>query len=180
MRDLMLDVECGGTGNRGALMGVGAVFFDENSSATGAEFYRAVNLATAVRRGGELDPSTFVWWLNQPDEVRQAVIWNTYAIEDVMAEFREFVVANCRPEDVYVWGCSPTFDCEKVRFAMGQCGVETPWKYFNERCYRTIRERNLIVPQDERFGLHNALADAKYQAAHLQKIRTFHRAKRNA
>lgn len=177
MLDCMLDVECGGTGRTAALMGLGAVFFDENTGELGPEFYKAINLSTAVKRGGTIDSGTFMWWLNQPDEVRQAVIWNTYPIEFVLEEFAAFIERNARVQDVRVWGCSPAFDCEKVRYAFDQCGMKTPWAYFNERDYRTIRERNRIVEQDERFGLHNALEDAKFQAQHLMKIRAYHRAR---
>lgn len=175
MNDLMLDVETMGTGPDGALVGIGAVFFDENTG-LGAEFYRAINLATAVMRGGEIDPSTVSWWLGQNDAARNAIRFGTYHIDEALSDFAQFVARNA-DGNVLVWGCSPTFDCEKVSRAMKRINLPVPWIYFNERCYRTVRERSKSVPLDVRTGLHNALDDAKFQASHLIKIRTAQRAR---
>lgn len=169
MNDLMIDVETMGLGTDGALIAIGCVFFDERTG-LGAEFYRTVNLATAVQRGGVMDASTVMWWLGQDETARNAVRFNGYHIDEALAEFVAFFKKHGSP-DTRVWGCSPTFDCEKVNSALKRSGLPVPWKYFNERCYRTVRERNKSVPLDERTGLHNALDDAKFQASHLIKIR---------
>lgn len=176
MIDLMLDVESMGIGPYAALVGIGAVFFDENTG-LGAEFYRAINLATSVKRNtdagyiGVLDPSTIMFWLGQDDAARQAIMWNTNHVDEALADFVQFTTSRVPADQLRVWGCSPTFDCQKVQHALQASSLDTPWRYYNERCYRTIRERNPSVEQDEREGLHNALEDAKFQAEHLLKIR---------
>lgn len=172
MNDLMIDVETMGTETDAALVAIGAVFFDENKG-TGAEFYRTINLATAVARGGTIDAATVIWWLGQDDAARNAIRFNAYHIDEVLADFVAFFKKHGN-NDTRVWGCSPTFDCEKVSSALKRSGIAVPWKYFNERCYRTIRERNKSVTLTERTGLHNALDDAKFQANHLIKIRKYH------
>lgn len=173
MRDLMIDLETMGTGPDGAIVSFGAVFFDENG--LGDEMYRSVNLATAVREGGELDASTVMWWLGQDDATRNAVRFGGVDIKEALGDLHSFIVKRAGTE-AKVWGCSPTFDCLKIERAMKRIGMKTPWKYFNERCYRTVRERNALVEQDERTGLHNALDDAKFQARHLIKIMKAQRA----
>jgi exodeoxyribonuclease VIII len=178
MFDVMLDVESMGTGPDGALLAIGAVFFDENKGVLGDEFYRTINLATAVRDGGETDPATIMWWLGQDDAARNAVRFNGYDIVEALTDFCAFVNNRVRTEDARMWGCSPTFDCLKIERALKRCKLPVPWKYFNERCYRTIRERNKSTLPIERTGLHNALDDAKYQATHLIRIR--HGAKANS
>lgn len=175
MNDLMLDVECLGIGADGALLAIGAVFFDENTG-LGAEFYRTINLATAVNRGGTMDASTVMWWLGQDEAARNAVRFNGYHIDEALEDFVTFFKKH-GSNDTRVWGCSPTFDCEKVNSALKRSGLKTPWKYFLERCYRTVRERNQSVEPDVRTGLHNALDDAKFQASHLIKIRKHHATK---
>jgi hypothetical protein len=175
MNDLMIDVECMGMGVNGALLAIGAVFFDEHTG-LGAEFYRTINLATAVNRGGTLDPSTIMWWLGQDDAARNAVRFNGHHVDEALADFVAFYKKHGN-NDTRVWGCSPTFDCEKVSSALTRSGLKAPWKYFNERCYRTVRERNQSVVPDERTGLHNALDDCKFQALHLVKIRKSYAAK---
>lgn len=169
MNDLMIDVETMGLGADAALLAIGAVFFDENTG-LGAEFYRTINLATAVNRGATMDAGTVMWWLGQDDAARNAVRFNGYHIDDALADFVAFFKKH-GSNDTRVWGCSPTFDCEKVNSSLKRSGLKTPWKYFLERCYRTVRERNQSVVPDERTGLHNALDDAKFQALHLVKIR---------
>jgi hypothetical protein len=178
MNNLMLDTETMGNGHDGALVAIGAVFFDEVAG-LGAEFYRTINLSTAVLRGGSMDPATVMWWLGQDDAARNAIRFNGYHIDEALADFVQFIQTHCAVADIRVWGCSPTFDCEKVSSALKRSGMQTPWRYFNERCYRTIRERNKSVALDERTGLHNALEDAKFQAKHLIKIRSS-RAKKSA
>lgn len=175
MNDLMLDTETMGMGEAGALIAIGAVFFDENTG-LGAEFYRTINLATAVNRGATIDASTVMWWLGQDEAARNAVRFNGYHIDDALADFVAFFKKHGN-NDTRVWGCSPTFDCEKVNSALKRSGLKTPWKYFLERCYRTVRERNQSVEPDVRTGLHNALDDAKFQASHLIKIRKYHATK---
>jgi hypothetical protein len=92
MNDLMLDVECMGMGATGALVSIGAVFFDEHKGQLGAEFHRAINLATAVQRGGTLDPSTIMWWLGQDEAARNSVRFNGEHIDYALKEFHDFVV----------------------------------------------------------------------------------------
>lgn len=178
--DLMLDVETMGTGPDGALVAIGAVFFNETSGQLGPEFYRTINLATAVQRGGEIDAATVMWWLAQDDAARNSIRFNGYHIDEALADLSAFIATHSRVPDVRVWGCSPTFDCEKVSRALARSGLPAAWRYFNERCYRTVRERNRSVEQDERAGLHNALEDAKFQARHLIKIRAHHAKKASA
>lgn len=180
MNDLMLDVECMGNGQNGALVGIGAVFFDEQSGQLGAEFYRAINLATAVRRGGEMEAATVTWWLGQADAARNAIRFNCYDIDEALADFVAFAQRNAGIDELRVWGCSPSFDCDKVASALKRSNLEPPWRYWNERCYRTIRERNRSIAEDERPDLHNALSDAKHQAGHLIKIRKAAHARKQA
>lgn len=178
MNNLMIDVESMGTKPTAPLMAIGAVFFDENNRQLGDTFYRTIHLSTSVNLGFVMEPAAVLFWLGQPDEARNAVLFNALPVGDVMQEFASWIGQRCSRSDLMVWGNSPTFDCLKVEAHFKACGLDVPWLYFNERCYRTIRERNRVVEQDERQGLHNALEDAKFQAQHLIKIRAYHAAKR--
>lgn len=178
MIDVMIDTETMGAGPDCALMSIGAVFFDEATGQLGAEFNRNIHLATAVAAGGEMDASTVLWWLSQPDEARLALRMSAESIADVLQAFADWLRRNGPGDaDLRVWGNSPSFDCLKVERAMGRLGIATPWRYYNERCYRTVRERAPSVELDERQGLHNALEDAKFQARHLLKIAAARRAR---
>ena len=50
--DLMIDVECAGLPPNGALLSIGAVFFDLHTQTLGPTFSRTINLASSVKHGG--------------------------------------------------------------------------------------------------------------------------------
>lgn len=58
MLDVMLDLETMGNGPRAAIVAIGAVEFDPKTRTVGDRFYQTVDLATAVKMGGEIDAST--------------------------------------------------------------------------------------------------------------------------
>lgn len=159
-----------------ALVAIGAVFFDEHTGQLGPTFYRAIHLATSVKLGFRMEPATVLFWLGQPEEARRAILFNAVHVADAFEDFVAWVKVNgpANKSDLRMWGCSPSFDCVKVEAHLRALELEVPWLYWAERDYRTIRDRNKVVEQDERTGLHNALEDAKFQAAHLIKIRQYH------
>ena len=175
LSNLMLDTETMGIKPDAAIVAIGAVLFDEHTGQIGETFYRTIHLATSVRLGFKIEPATVLFWLGQEDEARRSILFNAVNAVDAMTDFAEWVQQHGAPKgELRVWGASPAFDCVKVQAHLEACGLEAPWFYWNERDYRTIRERNKIVPEDERVGLHNALADAVHQARHLIKIRQYH------
>lgn len=172
--DLMIDVECAGIGDRGALMSIGACFFSLEDCSIGPTFYRAINLATSVRDGGEIDPATMIFWLSQSQAARDAVRFSTADVRVVMQEFSDFIGEHSRHQDVRPYGNSAKFDLAKIEFACKAAGVKTPWFWTQERCFRTIRNLYPNVPYDpsqKGDDAHHALADAKFQAEHLFSIK---------
>lgn len=171
--DCMLDVECMGKGEDAALLSIGAVFFDLKTQTMGPTFLRAINLATAVRDGGTLDPSTIMWWLGQGDEARNGVRFSTNDIRVVLTDFSAWIAETCRHADVRPWGNSASFDLPKVATAYQRAGMTAPWYWTNERCFRTVRAMYPKVeydPSQKGDGAHNALEDAKFQVNHLFAI----------
>lgn len=68
MNHLMIDLETMGNKPTAPIVAIGAVFFDPTSSELGAEFYVAVNLASAMEQGAKPDGDTILWWLKQSAE----------------------------------------------------------------------------------------------------------------
>lgn len=175
MNNLMIDVESMGKNPDAALVAIGAVFFDEHTGQIGDTFYRAIHLATACQLGFKIEPATVLFWLGQDQEARNAILFNAVHVQDAMEDFTQWVQTHGPSKaDLRVWGNSPSFDCIKTQAHLEACGVEVPWFYWAERDYRTIRERNKVVEEDARDGLHNAVFDAVHQAKHLIKIRKYH------
>ncbi len=178
MNNLMIDLETMGREPDAAIVAIGAVFFDEHTGQIGDTFYRTVHLATAVNLGFKIEASTVLFWLGQSQEARNAILFNAVHVRDAIQDFVEFVwEKGPKMGDLRVWGNSPAFDCIKLAAHIEACGHDVPWFYWAERCYRTIRDRNRVVTEDERLDLHNALSDAVHQAKHLIKIRQHHASK---
>lgn len=179
MQDVMIDLETMGTRNDAAIVSIGAVFFDMHRGTIGEPFCRPVNLATSVARGGTMDPGTVMWWVGQSQEARDAMRFSAYHVDLALAEFRLWLTTQCRREDVRPWGNSARFDLGILSSAFDRSGIETPWEWWNERCYRTLRNQYPTIELDERGGTHHkADDDAIFQAKHLIKIVNTLRAKR--
>ena len=178
--DLMLDVECFGKNETAALASIGAVFFCLKTQTMGPTFLRTINLATAVRDGGTMDPSTVLFWLRQGDAARHSIAYNGQDIRKVLADFSDWIKETCRHEDVRPYGNSASFDLPKIATACQRADLPVPWHYVNERCFRTMRAMYPSVeynPADKGTGNHNALEDAKFQVEHLWKIANRNKAK---
>ena len=172
--DLMIDTETMGMPPDGALLSIGAVFFDLQTCKLGPTFNQTINLATAVRDGGTLNPSTIMWWLGQLQEARDAVRFSAFDIRSVLTDFSEFIAEHSSHKSVRPWGNSSTFDLTVVGTAYKRSGITQPWHYLNERDFRTVRNMYPQVeydPESKGKGAHNALADAVFQSEHLFKIK---------
>ena len=178
--DCMIDVESMGKGADAALVALGAAFFDIRTQTIGPTFLRTINLATAVRDGGTMDPSTVIFWLRQGDAARHSVAYNGQDIRKVLQDFSDWIKETCRHEDVRPYGNSNSFDLPKIETAMERIGMKTPWHFINVRCFRTMRAMYPSVeynPADKGDGAHNALIDAQFQIDHLFKIANRNKAK---
>jgi len=172
--DLMIDLETAGLPPNGAIMSIGACFFDLEKCEIGPTFKRNINLATAVRDGGVMEPGAILWWLQQSDEARRSTIFDTYDNRKVLTEFREFVGEHSSEKDVRPWGNSSSFDMTLLNSAYVRVGEVAPWRFYAERCFRTVRNMYPSVeynPDDKGEGAHNALTDAIFQAKHLFRIK---------
>lgn len=172
--DLMIDLETMGLPPNGALISIGAVFFDIHTETLGPTFSRTIHLGSAVAAGGQIDPGTVIWWLLQSDEARRAVAYGGEPIDKVLQEFSGWLYEHCRVEDVRPWGNGSSFDMTLLNSAFKQVGIPTPWKFWNERCFRTVRNMHPGVkfdPSKKGTGAHNALVDAEFQAQHLFAIK---------
>jgi len=122
------------------------------------------------------DASTIIWWMNQNAEVR-ANVMSEHGPDVVSAlkEFSIFVTETQRIydcEEVYVWGNGASSDNAWLISLYEQYGVEVPWEYWGNMCYRTIKNLNRHVPRPDlpEHLKHNALADARSQMTHLIAI----------
>lgn len=172
--DVMIDTETAGLPPSGALMSIGACFFDMHTETIGPTFQRTIHLATATRDGGVIDASTFLFWLGQGEKARNSVRFGGQDIRVVLTDFADWIAQTCRHEDVRPWANSPSFDLTILSTAYQRADIKRPWHFTNERDFRTARNlysKVIYDPKEKGEDAHEALADAVFQARHLFAIK---------
>jgi hypothetical protein len=170
--NMSLDLETLGTTPRSVIFSIGCVAFD----ATGilSEYYSLISIRNSQSFRFRINPQTEAWWDDQPEEAKVELnrAWETpHTVYDVLDTFGEWVVETAGDRDnVVMWGNGADFDNVLLTAYYNVFGMDPPWKYTNNRCLRTLKN---VFPGFEppRVGtLHNALDDAKHQAAWITNI----------
>lgn len=164
--NVMLDLETMGTNNNAAIIAIGAVAFDFEGN-LGEEFYWTVWLDSSVKAGGVIDASTVLWWMQQSDEARKEFAHGALDEKYVLEKLTDYLN---RYDDVKIWGNGASFDNVILANAYRRNDLNIPWKYYNDRCYRTMKNLAPHIKMEREGTHHNALADAISQAKHLQRI----------
>jgi exodeoxyribonuclease VIII len=138
MIDLMIDLETMGRAPRGAIVSLGALYFDLESGGFGASFYGTVDLRDSVRCGMEMDPDTVLWWLGQsPEAIASWKQAESQTLSSVLLAFFDWMNDNER--NANVWAKGPTYDLSILTAAYKCIGVSSPpWGFRNEKCVRTV------------------------------------------
>lgn len=165
--NIMIDLETLGTSPGSVIVTIGAVRFDRNGLKD--EFYARIDAKSSVDCGLRLDVSTVMWWLQQGDEARKSLVQPGQPLKEVLQSF-----ANWSSEPDTLWGNGASFDNSLLAEAYRLSGVPQPWKFWNDRCYRTLKGIFPEVPFQRTGTHHDALDDAKSQALHLLEILKAH------
>ena len=166
--DIMLDLETTGVSAGCGILAIGACSFSEDY-----KFYEKIALSSLSRFPGFFsDGSTMAWWDRQAPDAREEAFSGTTDIITALGKFSDWFQAIPEAKKVkYIWGNGADFDLPILAAAYEACKIEKPWKPYNGRCYRTIKNLHSDVPLNSFRGVkHNALEDAKNQAIHLMKI----------
>lgn len=159
MRDIMVDLETMGVDNNAAIVSIGAVQFDPETGEIGSEFYEVIDLSSCVEAGLTLDASTIMWWVGQSEAARKALMTPTGTLSEILEKFTRWLPS--RPK---IWGNGATFDNIILRSAYKALSMDVPWKYYDERCFRTLKKEVPVASVPFKGVHHNALDDARYQA----------------
>lgn len=166
--DVMLDLETMGSGPNAAIIAIGAVGFTPERIVH--RFYRVVDLASSVATGGIIDASTVLWWLRQGNEARAQFNLSGMPVEEALSEFSQWLAPF--GDGVKVWGNGAAFDNVILASAYRRLELPVPWKFYNDRCYRTMKAAHPGVKMERVGTYHNALNDAESQAQHLMAMLT--------
>lgn len=176
MKDVMVDLETLGTQASSAVVTIGAVYFDPDSGELGEEFVmRCTDLNEQVRCGRVIDADTLLWWLDQSKLAQEQTFKGGLADTTVrvLSSFAGFLDLHGSRDEVLLWGNGASFDNTILGELYRSMGFKAPWKYSNNRCYRTLKNLGVgpAFTEADRVGtLHNALDDAITQAMHAHRI----------
>ena len=163
MNHVMVDIETLGTRPGDCILSIGAVWFtaDEIKS----KFYVTIDSNASREAGFKAQRSTVEWWEKQNEVARTAAFRGELSPVSAFKQFGMWL-----PAEPVIWGNGANFDNALLSAGYRILALEQPWKFWNDRCYRTIK--NLFPDVDfHRVGTyHNALDDAESQAQHLLAI----------
>jgi DNA polymerase III epsilon subunit-like protein len=167
MNDVMIDLETLGTSSDSVILSIGAVRFNSDGDEIGEKFYRRIDIDSCLEYGLRVSGRTLVWWLEQEYEARMAI---TRDEGDPLAQVLDDLSHFIQPDDC-IWGNGAAFDNAILTYAFHKVGIKVPWKFWNDRCFRTMKALNRHVVRPPFEGVaHHALDDAISQAKHLQAI----------
>jgi hypothetical protein len=168
----MVDLETLGTGADAVIVSIGACTFgiDEHHL-----FYSNVDAQSCVDAGLRMDAGTVLWWMRQSDEARKALYEPSAPaakLRNVLEEFAEWYTNTV--QGGALWGNGATFDNVILRNAFSAVGLAAPWKYTDDRCFRTLRAMYPSVEVPPIKGVaHHALDDAIWQAKYAEATPMF-------
>ncbi|HRQ87327.1 MAG TPA: 3'-5' exonuclease [Bacteroidia bacterium] len=181
MTEVVIDLEALGTRPGCAILSIGAVAHipgtpeDEKE-----EFYSKLALETCVSAGLKIEPDTLLWWLQQSPEVLVEAFSGTDHIDWALGSLSAWLSEVASGEGVLIYGKGPSFDCAILEAAYHARGMEKPWKFWNERCVRTVLdEAERLIGEEAAEGLksirsevpHHALWDARAEMKQLSECR---------
>lgn len=171
MEHVMIDLETLGRRAGCSILSIGAVAFDP-AKGLGEELYVVVNRQSCVDAGLHEDQDTLNWWEKQNESAKTVLGHSTeggLVLTDALAKLTEFL-AQFGHKKVKVWGNGSDFDNAILTACYAAIGQNIPWEFWNNRCYRTLKSLKPQIKLARQGTYHNALDDAKSQAAHAIQL----------
>ncbi len=162
---IMIDLETLGTRPGCSILSIGACEFGAED--IGKQFYQVVNLESCTDWGLKIEPRTAMWWLEQDEEARSALLKGQSQSRPLDIALSELIAA-FKWKNKKVWCNGASFDFPILEAAFDAVGLRAPWDYWNQMDYRTLKS---IVPREvyeeckvDAPVKHQALMDAVAQA----------------
>ena len=169
----MIDLETMGLAHNAAIISIGVTHF--NATEIKDTFYTNVLLQSCIDVGLSTTPSTVDWWKTQSEDARSA--WDdphAPSIIDALKGLQDWMYSKGNLNDIVPWGNGADFDITILRNAFEAVAADPPWKYWNHRCFRTLKGVFPVVVMPREGTHHNALDDAKHQTKILQVLAQRH------
>lgn len=170
--NVMLDLETLGTKPGSVILSIGAVAFCTRTMQLGPKFKRTIIPRTCAEAGLVMDADTVLWWFKQSAEARLSIAnANSVSLIHALQDFHNYLILLGVPADhIKVWGNGANFDNALLSAAYAAIKAPQPWKFWNDRCYRTVKNLHADIPYPRHEVAHDCLIDAEAQAYHLLQI----------
>jgi len=164
----MIDLETLDTKPSCTILSFGAVKFDPMSDAEPhSELYFKINIDEQSQLGRTVSDDTIAWWAKQDAKVQEEAFSEEgrVGVETVANELTKWI----HNTDV-IWGHGYGFDITILEDYFRMLGRPIPWQFWQVRDSRTLftAMKNGDPRKGMQTDLHNALADAYYQAKSVQ------------
>lgn len=177
--EVMLDLETLSIQPDAAIISIGAVKFNpcgiigqlgDPKDTNYRPFYAVLDLHSVVTEHGfRADGQTIKWWMSDKVSQEARAPFNsveTVPLEVALSSFWEWF----GPESMPTWGNGANFDNVILRSAFDKLHGTCPFKFYHDRCFRTVKSLYPGVEYVKPTLAHHALSDAEAQAIHLQKL----------
>ncbi len=168
---VMIDIETWGTENDAVIVSLGAVKFDPAQASKDIisdSFHVAIDPQSCMAYKLSVSANTLKWWMDPARDTPRNDWINQEKVDLATAldGFSQWYGTQSLP----TWGNGATFDNIIMRSAFKAVGMELPWDFWDDRCYRTMKNLAPGIKLERVGTYHNALDDAITQAKHLQAI----------
>lgn len=175
--DIVVDIETLGTQPGCPVIQIGLCGFDAYHDIFIPLISGAYRIPlSAIEGKDKINGDTLDWWFNQSASAVAELLSNVGTLSATKPSEYSMLIAFAQDitphvQQANLWGNSHSFDLVLIEAAMARHGMEKPWNFRNERCYRTLKEELYWVKADPFIDTkHIALNDAYNEAAHLYKL----------
>lgn len=162
-----IDLETLDTKPGSTIISLGAVKFNPlNDDEPHSELYIKIDLDEQDKLGRSVSEDTLAWWAKQDAAIMEEALdpEGRLSVNDTLKQLSKW----CVGVDV-IWGQGYGFDMTILEDLYRSVGVPIPWNFWQIRDSRTLLACLDRDPRkDMQQNLHNALADAYYQAKAIQ------------
>tara|TARA_R100001440_G_C2512772_1_gene118056 strand:+ start:387 stop:914 length:528 start_codon:yes stop_codon:yes gene_type:complete len=163
---IMVDIETLGTSPKSVIFSIAAIKIKSNKIA--GEFIAHPSIESGLKLGFKVQADTLKWWMFQDEEAREQITNSTSDLPTALNDLRHWMGPN---NNLYLWGNGADFDNVHLAEAYKACKMQVPWRFWNSRCFRTLKETFPLSETPLQVGTkHHALNDALSQAHHLIQI----------
>ncbi len=163
---IMIDLETLDVANTARILSIGVCSFNALTGAILTTFYVSLGPVNKEHRNKiTTSERTKQWWNEQSPEAKAALEINRVSYHEGLKQFNAFMKSFKAQR---IWANDPQFDLAILANSLRQYEISNPWKFYNERSFRTIVDiTSALHTGDLRVQAkipHHALEDAIAQA----------------